>query len=214
MQRILLDRYVRFGFIESYGSRLHENVDGRVDRVLPFPQREAGIDVGSVANEFGEGLAAVGGPVDDRQLGSLGEGQLSGDRRGGRTGSQNHDPLACGIGNFAERVKESAAVGVVADEPVGNAADAVHAARQLRRGTEFIEIRNHGLLMGNRQISAAKAHRAKPSHGVGEVLGRYFEREITPVEPGLLEGLLHHVLRGVASHGLAHAAADILEGRT
>ena len=43
-----------------------------------------------------------------------------------------------------------------------------------------------------------------------EIVGRHLEREKPPVEIGHREGLLEHVLRGIAGDGVAHQAAHIL----
>src|SRR5438874_2692178 len=80
------------------------------------------------------------------------------------------DALAFRVGERSQRLKESLAIGVLADELVAATHDAIDGPHQRRRFAESIEVLDDGHLVGDGAIEPAKTHRLRPAYGVGEVV--------------------------------------------
>src|SRR5262249_44605011 len=106
---------------------------------------------------------------------------------------------------------EALAVGIVADELVADAIQAIDRAHQLSCWAQSIEIRNHRNFVWDRKIGPFEAERPQPQHRIGQLFRWHFAGEIPPVKPRGYERFLHHVLGWIARDGLAEATDDFLE---
>ncbi len=91
------------------------------DLVVAFPLHEAGRHVNFVVDQRGQLLAARFAPIDDGDLRRAGQADFDRDRPGRAAGAQDDHVSAGRIGHFAQRLHETLAVGVVADQLVAHA---------------------------------------------------------------------------------------------
>ena len=140
-----------------------------------------------------------------------GERQFDGDGPSGSAGAENREPPAGRIDAAAQALQKAFAVGVVAEQPIILPPPAVDGSHQPGRFRQFVEQRQHGHFMRHREIAAAKAHRPHPAHRVGQILGRDFQRQISPIEADAGKSPFDHVLRRVSSDGIAQQGNDLLE---
>jgi len=108
-------------------------------------------------------------------------------------------------------LNEALSIGVLADQLAADAIHTVDGSHQFGRRAQSVQVLNHRNLMRNRKVPAFEAQGSNASDGVFKTLGRDFERQIPPIQTGSGKGTFDHKLRGIAGHGLPHAANDLLQ---
>ena len=189
---------------------IDQNVDVFRYGVIAFPGNIARCDLDFVAEQIGQFLATLLGPIHDGDVRHAGQAEFhrDGPRRAAR--AQNDNSLAGHVRHAPQGIDEPLAIGILAHQLIVHAIDAVHRAHQLGRLAQFIQVLNHGHLVRDRKIRSTKTHRPQPAHGVLQVVGRHFERQVAPIQFGRDKRPFHHELGWVAGDGLPHAAHQLL----
>ena len=107
-------------------------------------------------------------------------------------GAEHDECLARGVDDRTQRRQEALAVGVLPDESVAVADDAVDRADDRCGFTEPVEVLDHGHLVGDRAVEADPAHRPRATDRVAEGGGGDVAVDVARGESVLLVGRLDH----------------------
>ena len=111
-----------------------------------------------------------------------------------------------------KRLDKAFAVGVLPDQLPSFADDAIDGAHQPGRLAQSVEQRHDGHFVRRRDVSAAKPHGTHAADGVRQVVGRNFDRQVSPIEAVPRERLFDHELRRIAGDRLSEKYANLLQG--
>ena len=129
-------------------------------------------------------------------------------------GAEQHDVFSGRIERGPNGLHDALAFGVFADHRVVVAEHEVDRADRRCRVGRAIQQRYDRLLVRRGAMGAAKTQRPQTSHGVAELFRADLERQVSPIEIVVGDGLFDHVLRGISAHGTGQQGQQRLYGGT
>ncbi len=112
------------------------------------------------------------------------------------------------VDDRARGVDEASPVGVVADEEIAFALDAVHGAGQPRSVGYAVQQRHDRNLVRHRYVDSRQAECPNAANRVGERSGLDLEADVASINSGCLECRLDHLLGRVPGDRLADQAEE------
>ena len=143
-------------------------------------------------------------------LGGACQGNLDADGAGGSACPEDDDVLGRGVGELAEGLNETFAIGILAYPLAIATHDAVHGAHEGGGLAEAVEVLNHLYFVRDGTVKALEPHGLDAVHGVLEAVGGNFDGEVPPVEIVVPIGGFDHGLRWVFGYGLPEGGGQFL----